>query len=220
MESIFNKIKEGLKSISRPVNPTLAFQSEILSQPKIVKKQKTLNKEIQIPDDNGGLYTIPLHSDTQVDSDDLYRNLGDIGMEDEFARVLRHPNQQTYSQDEINRFGKENYNRGENPDFSYGLMEAPNSDGTYDYGVGRTNSATFEDMKKNAFWGSKMKEKGLNTVQDLADKDKALQMSRLQIIRDNYQNYLDSMNEDGTVTNWKTPPRFGGYYAAPLDLRY
>jgi hypothetical protein len=28
------------------------------------------------------------------------------------------------------------------------------------------------------------------------------------------------MNEDGSVTNWKTPPKFRGYYAAPLDLRY
>lgn len=162
--------------------------------------------------------TVPSRDGTTRIPDDiaqvLMNSFDSIGEATNSARVLIHPESQTYGDKEIwddkNKKWARSYNFGENPNFK---LSAPalNNDGSYDRGLMRNNSNTFAGMLAQAYWKKQMANKGINSFTDLDDPQKSADMGRLTLERGNW----DSANQ-----KIKPNPSWRQWYAAPLDLRF
>lgn len=128
------------------------------------------------------------------------------------ATALHHPKQQTYTPQEIARFGNESWNHGENPDYitqkspydyntdKYGkpyMIVNPKGqeEPSEDRGLFRINNATFYGLQKRK--GRLLKELGIDSYQDMYDPLKNAMVAKI-------------IKDEGGWSRW---------FAAPLSLR-
>ena len=189
-----------LSPIPREPLPEVAPQKEDITTP-LKLKVKTDEGEMEVPEEQNKIIS------------SVFKNIEEAQM---MADTLRHPRQQTYTPDEIETYGEENWNIGENPTFDLNAPDEPAAKGTIDRGFARINSATFKDMlsgkgrDKNGneipwpYWKDRANEEGIYTWDDMKDPVLNLRMARLIVERRKY--------------NKSTGP-FHDFYAAPLEAR-
>lgn len=136
-------------------------------------------------------------------SQSLGNELDRYGLATEAARVLTHPREQTYTPNEVSKFGRENYNGGENPMFNT-VGTTLQGNGTYDMGLMRNNTQPFKELQGSHKWNTILKENGITNVSDLDDQDKSIRYAK--ILGDYYEQDLGL-------------PRWSPWFAAPQDLR-
>lgn len=122
------------------------------------------------------------------------------------ARVLHHPKDQTYSKREIQKYGRESWNYGENASFRE-VADSRQSDGSIDRGLMRINSNTFNGlMKRHPDWMEKI---GVSDWDQMNDPVKNAQVAQLVLLDSNYAG-------DGRMAK---DPSYHRWFAAPRSLR-
>jgi len=139
----------------------------------------------------------------------LMEGFDDIGEATNAARVLQHPLSQTYKPNEVEKFGRESWNYGENPNF---FSSAPDqqTNGSWDRGLMRNNSGTFEDLLKNPYWARRLQEAGINNFEDVDELSKSIALGRITLENSNWDTKNQRISDDPSWDRW---------FAAPLDLR-
>lgn len=134
---------------------------ETMQPQQTAAPQQGAGFRLSVPGDNGKMVNLP---------PEIAQQIGNVfdkeGNATAAAQVLVHPNQQTRLPDEIARLG-ENYNRGENPDFTKSNIDIPNPNGSIDRGLFRINDQTFAGMQSRPFWNQAMKNKGITNWNDM-----------------------------------------------------
>lgn len=224
-----NKLGEILKNIKNrlfknsPPQSISAESQQPTTIPTQIPQPQPIN--ITVPGDNGEDFKMPNRSNNpnnKLTAEDLFDVFDKYKLATESAQVLKHPMQQTYTPEEVERIGKESYNRGENPEFSIGEMEASNDDGTFDYGPMRINDSGIEELLgRSDFWKNAGAKRGINSLEDIKnDTKKNLEAALLTLLDSNYETYQNEMKTQGTQypdlsgkVNWNR------WYAAPLEQK-
>jgi len=127
------------------------------------------------------------------------------------AQILHHPRSQTYSPAEVQRYGKENWNYGENASFKTSNIDVKNDNGSIDRGFMRINDRTFAGMQSSPFWRQAMEKRGITSWEDMNDPQKNSDMGLLILMNSNW----DSENQ-----TMKDTPEWRRWFAGALSLRY
>lgn len=226
LNEIWNSIRNRLFK-NNPPQSTSSYQAN----PTPTPTPEPIN--ITIPGNNGEDYRLPNRVNNpanKLTAEDLFEVFEPYKLATESAQVLKHPYQQTYSSEEIQRLGKNNYNYGENPDFGTGkgkdeeaTMKAPNDDGSFDYGTMRINDQSFNEMlNRSDYWKNAGAKRGINSLEDIkTDTRKNIEAALLMLLDSNYDTYQKEMEKQGTSypdlsgkVNWNR------WYAAPQELRF
>lgn len=139
----------------------------------------------------------------------LMENFDDIKQATKAAQMLAHKYSQTNLPHEVKARG-ENWNFGENPNFFTDKTDLQDNN-TYDMGLMRNNTGTFDDLLGLAYWPTRMKEAGLNSHADLNDPEKSLKMARLVLESSNWDNKKKRIRDNPTWHRW---------FNAPLENRH
>lgn len=166
--------------------------------------ESNYSPNITVPGKDGQPFRLP-ENVAQV----LLNSLNDVGEATNSARVLIHPNMQTYTPEEIARKKHDNWNYGENPRFEP-AAEYLQTNGTWDRGLMRNNSGTINDMLSRPFWKAALNAKGIYNEKDVLDPQKSADAARI---------LLEYSNWDSNTQSMRPNPNYRHWYAAPLELR-
>lgn len=203
-----NKKLEYPQWLANAKEPSVPLPREVkapqptLPKMPIGKKITTVpyQPQITIPATHGGTTQVPPHI-----AQSLLNNFNDIGEATNAAKVLHHPQEQTYMPSEIKRFGTPSVNYGENASFKP-VADSIQSDKSIDRGLMRVNSNTFNGlMKRHPDW---MRQAGVSDFSQMNDPELNARVARLILLDSNY--------DSGQI---KKNPSWKRWFAAPLALR-
>lgn len=227
IKSLLNVLKN--KALNSVKNGIESKYPEFKPKPVESLQPKPEPINITIPGKDGLPLRLPNrsnNSNNKVTAEDLYETFDPYGLATESAKILVHPNKQTYTPQEVLSIGKTSMNYGENPELSTGEMKAPNYDKdgnltSYDYAPMRNNSYTVNGLLAQPYWKKALNKRGVHSLEDVKNSTKAsMDTALMTLLRSNYDTYLKEMASQGTIHPKLTDKlNYGDWYAADPELR-